>query len=328
MKGTILLTGGTGFVGSHLAEEMMRSGWRVRALVRRPDRERWLHNVDAEIAKGDVEDPLSLPQALKGVDVVLHCAALTKANKRREYMRANAEGTHALLEASVQAGVRRFVYCSSQAAAGLGTAKRAQLEEDPPEPLTDYGASKLEGERAVQEAGPLLEWVIVRPAAVFGPRDTQFLPVFRMISKLHRYPNFGREERLYSWVYVRDLVAALRTVAETQEGLGEVYFVANAQPVTWREISLAVASLKGIRVRPFPSVPLPILKGVARLCEWAAQLQGKAALFNRQKLSEISASGWVVSSEKIFRKLGFRCQVALPEAVAETLGWYEQQGWL
>jgi dihydroflavonol-4-reductase len=275
-----------------------------------------LAGIDAEIAKGDVEAPSSLPQTLKGVDLVIHCAGLTKANTRREYMSANADGTRALVQASIESGVRRFVFCSSQAAAGPATDKRPRVEEDPPEPLTDYGASKLEGEKAVREADGHLEWVVLRPPAIFGPRDSQFLPIFRAVTKLRRYPAFAGEERLYSWIYVRDFVAALRTVAEAEKGLGETYFVGSERPTTWRKVSQVTASVRGIEIRPFPTVPLPVLNAAARLCEWAAQLQGKAALFNRQKLAEI------------FRALGFRCQVTLEDAVTETVRWYEEQGLL
>jgi len=327
MKGIALITGGTGFIGSHLAEEMAHAGWRVRALVRRPDKLRWLQGFDAKIAMGDIEDPPSLPAALQGVELVLHCAGLTKANSRGEYMRANAEGTRALVDASTRAGVRRFVYCSSQAAAGPGTAAHPRTEEDAPEPVTDYGASKLAGERIVQDS-PHLEWLIVRPPAVFGPRDEQFLALFRMIKKYRRYPAFGGDERLYSWIFVRDLVTALRVAAETENGLRDTYFVSNEQPVTWEEVSLAIASLRNSRIRPLPTIPSPILYGIAMLCEGVARVRGRAALFSRQKLAEITAPGWVVNSEKISRMLGFRCRIELKEALRETLDWYEGQDWL
>ncbi|MBM3325290.1 MAG: NAD-dependent epimerase/dehydratase family protein [Calditrichaeota bacterium] len=328
MSRMTLLTGGTGFVGSHLAEEMTRAGWRVRALVRRPEKPRWLRDMDVEITKGDVEEPSSLQPALKGVELVLHCAGLTKANRRSEYMKANAQGTQALVEASVRVGVRRFVYCSSQAAAGPATNARPRVEEDVPEPITDYGVSKLEGERAVRNCGGQIEWMILRPPAVFGPRDEQFLPLFRMIKKYRRYPSFGHEERAYSWIFVRDLVSALRLAAETETGLNETYFVADGTPVSWRKISEIAAALYGSRVRPLPGLSLPVLQVIALLSEGVARLQGKAALFNRQKFHEILAAGWVVSSQKIQQRLGFRCRIPLADAVRETAHWYEEQGWL
>jgi nucleoside-diphosphate-sugar epimerase len=327
MKGIALVTGGTGFIGSHLAEEMAQAGWRVRTIVRNPNRLRWLQGLDVEVVKGDIDEPSSLPAALTGVELVIHCAGLTKANSRNEYFRVNAEGTRALLDASTRAGVHRFVYCSSQAAAGPGTATQPRTEDDPPEPLTDYGASKLAGERMVQESTPL-EWIILRPPAVFGPRDDNFLPLFRMITKYRRYPAFGKEERLYSWIFVRDLVTALRITAETEKGLREIYFAASEKPVAWKEIALAIASVKNIRARPLPAFPLPVLNGIALLCEGVARVRGRAALFSRQKLAEIMAPSWVVSSEKIYRNLGFRCQMEPMAAVRETLEWYEKQGWL
>ena len=328
MKGTALVTGGTGFVGSHLIEALAEAGWTVRALVRRPDKLRWLEGLPADVFEGDVQNPDSLPEALRGVDLVMHCAALTKALTRNEYMQANADGTRTLLQSSIQAGVRRFVYCSSQAAAGTGTLTQPRVEEDAPEPLTDYGASKLAGEIAVQEAANDMEWIILRPPAIFGPRDEQFFPLFRGIKKIHRYPVFGREERSYSWIYVRDLVSALHVAAETDVGLRQTYFVAHETPVTWREMSQIAGELLNINVRPLPSIPLSLLKGIALIIEMGARLRGKAALLNRQKLAEIAAPGWVVSSEKITRELGFHCQFNLREALLETLEWHDGQGWL
>ncbi len=328
MKGTALVTGGTGFVGSHLIEALSEAGWTVRALVRRPDKLRWLEGLPAEIIKGDVQNPDSLPEALRGVELVIHCAALTKANTRNEYMQANADGTRTLLYSSIQAGVRRFIYCSSQAAAGTGTLTQPRVEEDTPEPLTDYGVSKLAGEIEIQKEADNIEWIILRPPALFGPRDEQFFPLFRGIKKIHRYPVFGREERSYSWIYVRDLVSALRIAAETDIGLRQVYFVAHETPSTWQEMSQISGELLNISVRPLPSIPLTLLKGVALVCEMGARVRRKAALFNRQKLAEIAAPGWVVSSEKITRELGFHCQFNLRESLSETLEWYKEQGWL
>jgi nucleoside-diphosphate-sugar epimerase len=328
MRGTALVTGGTGFVGSHLVEALADAGWTVRALVRRPDTLRWLEGLPADIIEGDVQNPDSLPEALQGVELVIHCAALTKAITRNEYMQANADGTRTLLKSSIQAGVRRFVYCSSQAAAGTGTLTQPRVEEDAPEPLTDYGASKLAGEIAVQEATNDIEWIILRPPALFGPRDEQFISLFRGIKKIHRYPVFGREERSYSWLYVRDLVSALQVAAETSVGLRQIYFVAHEAPVTWQEMSQIAGEFLNIDVRPLPSIPLSLLKGVALICEMGARLRGKAALLNRQKLAEIAAPGWVVSSEKITRELGFRCKFNLRESLSETLEWYKEQGWL
>ena len=328
MKKTALVTGGTGFVGSHLIEALAEAGWTVRALVRRPDKLRWLKGLPAEIIKGDVQNPNSLPDALRGVELVIHCAALTKANTRNEYMQANADGTRTLLHSSIRAGVRRFIYCSSQAAAGTGTLAEPRVEEDTPEPLTDYGASKLVGEIEIQKAADQIEWIILRPPAIFGPRDEQFLPLFRGIKRLYRYPVIGREERSYSWIYVRDLVSALRIASETSVGLRKIYFVAHETPSTWREMSQISGELLKINVRPLPSIPLWLLKGVALACEMGARIRGKAALFNRQKLAEIAAPGWVVNSEKLTRELGFRCRFNLREALAETVEWYQEQGWL
>jgi dihydroflavonol-4-reductase len=327
MRKIALLTGGTGFIGSHLAEEMIRAGWHVRGLVRRPEKLRWLRGLDVEIVKGDVEDPSSLPSALEDVEVVLHCAGLTKARSRREYMKANAEGAEALVKASVQARVRRFVYCSSQAAAGPSTPDQPRTEEDLPKPLTDYGLSKLAGEEAVRACTGQIEWIIVRPPVVFGPRDEQFLSLFRMVKRTKLFPTFGRDERYYSWIYVRDLVSALRLASEIEAGVGEVYFIADKTPVTWREVSQLAASHWNTRAHAL-SLPLIALRTVALFSEGMEFLRGKAALFNRQKLSEIIAPGWVVSSEKIHRVLGFQCATPLKNAVHESIDWYEKQGWL
>jgi nucleoside-diphosphate-sugar epimerase len=177
-----LVTGGQGFVGSHLCERLVAQGHCVRVLARPSSDLRHLSGIEVEVVRADVTEPAGLPSAVAGCDVVFHVAGALKGLRERDFFRVNADGTRNLVGAAVVAEPRlaRFVYVSSLAAAGPSPGgSTPRTEEMPPEPLTWYGRSKLAGERAVRAVAGL-NWTIVRPAIVFGPREHDLLRYFRL----------------------------------------------------------------------------------------------------------------------------------------------------
>ena len=145
----VLVTGATGFIGSHLVEALLSRGFEVSCLVRDPSRASWISGMDVRLMPGDCTDPESLAGVTSGMDYVFHNAGVTKASGRETYYKVNADGTRNVLEAAARdaAGLKKLVYVSSQAAAGPSVMDRPRKEDDPPAPVTDYGLSKLEGER-------------------------------------------------------------------------------------------------------------------------------------------------------------------------------------
>jgi nucleoside-diphosphate-sugar epimerase len=323
----VLITGGTGFVGSHAVETFLAGSWRVRALIRNPSRMTWLAGLPIETAVGTLDNVESLRAAARDCDAVVHCAGLTKALHSEDLLRINGTAVGDFAASARQAGVRRFILCSSQAASGPSADGDPVIEEDEPRPLSAYGESKLQSERLLRENAGDMEWVVLRPPSVLGPRDEQFLALFRAVVRYGVYPQFGGGAQLYSFVSVHDLARALCTAAEAERGLNDVYFVANASALNWRELSVGIGEAAGRKARSLRlnKSALAIL-GVVN--EAFARWRGKPALLSRDKLAEIFAPGWVCSSEKIRRAWGFECQWTLEATIRDTLDAYRRANWL
>lgn len=211
-RGAALVTGASGFVGSHLVDALVEEGWRVRCLVRTTSRLRWLPRARVELAHGALNDPPALRAALEEARVIFHLAGLTSATSPARYAAVNVEGTRALVAAMRErAPGALLVHCSSLAAAGPSLDGRPLSESDPPRPIGPYGESKLAAERLVASSG--LDHVIVRPPAVYGPRDADILAVFRLAARGLALRLGPRGQRL-SLVHVRDLAHGLIDAAE------------------------------------------------------------------------------------------------------------------
>ena len=327
MKKRVLITGGTGFVGSHTVEEYLKAGWNVRALVRNPARLGWLAGLEIEVSPGTLTDTASLAKAVKGCDLIVHCAGLTKALTAREYDRINAEATRDLTRLAVQNGVRRLVLCSSQAAAGPSFPGKPSREEDDPRPVSIYGRSKLAGERELQQSASGMEWIVLRPPAIIGPRDEQFVPLFRGVVRNGLYPRFGTAKRMYSFASVHDVARALLVAGEAENGTNAVYFVANDAALDWAEAAAMIARFAGRTVRPLP-LPEALVRVIGSLADVYAALRRKPALLGSDKFREILAPGWICSAEKIRAAWGFECTWSCEQTLRETYESYRKSGWL
>src|SRR5690606_28533182 len=220
------VTGGTGFVGSHLVEELQRRGYdEIRALVRSDLK--WLDGLDVTPVRGDLFDAAALREGVRGVDAVFHVAGLTRAPTQDALDRANVTGTLNLLEAVREAApdVRRVLVTSSLAAVGP-SAERPLTEADPLRPITRYGRSKEAMEAAVQERFRDLPVTIVRPPVVYGPREADVFTIIKTADRQRIFPivGNGREPQL-SMVHVRDLVRGMADAAEAAGAAGETYFL-------------------------------------------------------------------------------------------------------
>ncbi|MBU0690952.1 NAD-dependent epimerase/dehydratase family protein [bacterium] len=321
----VLITGGTGFVGSHAVEAYLNAGWTVRAFIRDPNRLVWLSNLNIETAVGKLSDRDSLKRAAEACDTVVHCAGLTKALHKEEFFRVNGDAVRDFAEAAREQGVRRFILCSSQAAAGPSCSEQPRTEADEPAPVSVYGQSKLAGESVLQEAAGDMEWVILRPPAIIGPRDWQFLPLFKGIIKLGLYPKFGSGRQLYSFASVFDVVKAL-LMAGTYEGpVNQLYFVAHDEPVDWQIASQEIAGYVNRRVRNL-TLPAGLLDMIGTFNDAVASVSGKPALLSREKVKEILVSGWVCSNEKIKRDWKFECDYDLRKTLRITYDFYKSCG--
>ena len=322
-----LVTGGHGFVGSHVVELLLARGRRVRCLHRRSGTPALLAGLDVEAARGDGRDPAALAAALVDVDEIYHLAALTRSRTRREMLATNVDGTRRLLAAARRAGLPgRFCFCSSLAAAGPAWDGRPLGEGDPCRPITWYGESKLRAEEAVRAAAPDLAVTIVRPPAVYGPRDRDFLPVFRAAARGFQ-PILGTGRARTHFVYAADLARALVEAAGAEATRGAVYFATHPEILTTAAFGEHVARAVGRRTRVF-RVPAAALALVAGVGELAGQVTGSAPLLNRQRLKDLAAPAWLCSAAALVRDAPWRPRTDAAEGTRLTVAWLRAHGQL
>jgi dihydroflavonol-4-reductase len=324
----VLVTGSNGFIGSHAVEALLRKGCGVRCLVRKRSERTWLRGLDVEFHEGDLRDPASLEAAVSGMDWIFHLAGCTKASNREAFFAANAEGTGQLLSAAEKAGdrLRRFVYVSSIAAAGPDSGERPLNEDDPPRPVTWYGASKLEGERSAGSFRDRIPVTVIRPPVVFGPRDTDVLHFFRSV-KNGFIPAVGGRDSWAGFVYVEDLVLGLIAAADAEAAAGRTYYLATEGAMSWTEFGRVIGRRLGRKTVRVP-VPKPLLFGLLLFHEAAGRLRGRTGILNLQKYPEYSNRFWRCDASRAEREFGYRPAVPMAEAVDRTVRWYREAGWL
>ncbi len=328
------VTGGTGFIGSHLVAYLVNQGYHVTCLIRKTSNLRWLDHLlttkspQVELVTGDLHDSNVLVEHIRDVDLVFHLAGLTKAPDAATYDRVNAEGTKHLIEAclSAQTNLGRFVYCSSLAAVGPSCNTTPNTEDVTPQPLTNYGSSKLKGEMIVREYTDRLPITIIRPPAVYGPRDSDIFLFFQMINR-GVIPILGDADRLLSLVHVKDLVGGIYTAAVSECAIGETYFLTDGDIHTWRGIERVIADAlekRSIQVK----VPFFLLDFISIFTEAASKITRQTPTLNRQKVRDLKQRFWICDSTKAQKELGYRPTYPLQRGMQETADWYRANGWL
>jgi nucleoside-diphosphate-sugar epimerase len=316
----VLVTGASGFVGSHIARELAEAGREVLCGVRSMSDTRWIDKPATERVWFDLEDQRSIVKAVRGVQVIVHAAGLTRSGHASDYHRVNAEGTRRLAGAAAAAGVRRFVLISSLAARGPDISVRAGGDH----PVSDYGRSKLAAEASLREIDGAIEAVVLRPAAVYGPRDRDFLPLFKMAQAgLLMVP--GSAGSLQP-VYVDDVARAVLAAGENDVGFGP-FSVADERAYAWRDVVVGLEKAVGRRVRTV-RLPAAAFLLAGRATERAAKIRGRAAFFDERRARDLAVNTWTCEVSGTEKALGWRAEVRLFEGLQRTARWYLQEGWL
>lgn len=325
----ISVTGGTGFIGSHLVDRLLEQGHQVRTLVRKSSNLRWLDGKNVELVEGDIRHPDSLQAFLRDADMVYHIAGVVKARNRQGYIEGNVLATQHMLEAATRYAprLRRFLYVSSQTAAGPSQSlERPLREDDTPRPITTYGESKIAAEEAVRAMGNEFPWTIVRPPAMYGPRDTEIFIYFQTIARrLNSMIGFG-DKRL-SLLHSDDLVQGMILAAEADVSLGQTYFISSEEFYSWPQVGRITA---GIMQRRALTVRLPhgLVYTVAAVAQSIAAMQRRPATLNLEKARDITQRYWICDVRKAREELGYRQQVSIEDGIRSTVEWYRREGWL
>ena len=325
----VLLTGGSGFLGSFTAEQLAADGHVVRALVRPRSDKRVLEKLPrVEFAAGAIEDPASLVSAVEGVDAIVHVAGIVKARRPEDFFQVNAQGTRNLLEAAVQKGVGRFVYVSSLAAVGPSADGSPVRDDAEPRPVTQYGRSKLEAERAVLAVKDKLHVTVLRPPLIYGPRDRETLAFFTSVRN-GVLPMTGDGKNTLSVVYVADCAAAIaRALAAWGATSGRTYFVEDGAVYVWRDALAEIESALGRRAFVRFGMPLGVVKVAAAATQFWGKVTNTAQMLTLDKVNELTQPHWVCSGAGARRDLGWEPRVQWASGVKEAVKWYRAQGWL
>jgi nucleoside-diphosphate-sugar epimerase len=319
-----LVTGATGFVGSHLVEALRRRGDEVTALARSPAKAAALTPLGVRVVAGDLHDRAALRRALEGQEIVYHVAGVVAARSEADFLAANRDGTRNVFEAAAAAGAPRVVFVSSMAAAGPTIRGRPLRGDELPRPVTAYGRSKLAAEQVVT-ASPV-PWSIVRPPMVYGPRDQEVLKVFRL-ARLGIAPVLGDGTQELSAVHGGDLADALIAVATSPAAERRTYYACHPEVFTGAEMARAVGQAMG-KSPAVIRVPATIGRGVLMLTEAAARLAGQTTILTADKANEFFQPAWTGDPGPLTRDTGWQAAHDLRTGLRETYEWYRTAGWL
>ncbi len=325
----VLVTGASGFLGSHIAEQLVREGHDVRLLLRRTSRRDFVKTFPHQVALGDVTDAGSLLAAVSGVDAIVHAAGLIKARSEEDFLAVNAGGTANLLATGEAEGpgLKRFIYISSLAAHGPSEDGLPRPLDAPPRPVSAYGRSKLLGEELVRASPVAPRAVIFRPPVIYGPRDSALAPFFRLARWRIAPLLMGGHNRI-SVIHVDDASRAIvETVAAEAAVAGKTYAFDDGSASTWVELLSAVEQAVGRRALRI-SCPLWSFQAAALAGEVFGALTRRAVSLTRDKVREMAQPHWVCSHEALQADVGWSPRVRLVEGVRLTAEWYRQHGWI
>lgn len=324
----VLVTGGSGFIGSHLIEKLLFQGHTVTCLAKDKMNMEAVSDQRLKIILCDLGNDSGLRDILQETDYVYHLAGLTRARNAREYYEGNFKMTERMIGLCNQYGphIKRFIHVSSLAAAGPALNGNPVSEKDPCHPVSHYGRSKMQAEQAVLKADCRFPVTIIRPSAVYGPRDRDLFKYYQLImSRLH--PIIGFKPKKLNLIHVDDLVRGICAAGESEQTVDEIIHLGSSKAYTNEEIGDAIAAAvqrKPLRVH----LPHSLVYAVGAIAELFGKLTRQQIFFNLQKVNEAVQDSWDCSIEKAGRLFGFQPEISLEDGIEATYHWYVSNHWL
>jgi nucleoside-diphosphate-sugar epimerase len=322
----VAITGGSGFIGSHLVERLVSEGHNVKALVRKSSDTKLLETLGVKLVYGNVTKQASVERLVKDADVVYHIAGKVYMGSKHEFWNTNVRGTENMLAACLGRSINRFVYTSSIGVMGS--------IRDPPadetyvyNPRSPYDKSKCEAEKTAlwyfrEKDVPV---TIVRPTVVYGPRNMYLLRLYDWIQR-RDFPLIGSMDNLMHPCYIENCIKGIMLAGEKPKATGEIYIIGDEKPVSWRVYVNAIAEALGVNP-PSRHVPVWVIKTVAGLSELKSWMFGSAPFLTRYWVEEITKN-FAYSITKAKNKLSYNPKISLKEGISRTIDWYRQNGFL
>lgn len=323
-----VVTGTSGFVGSHLIDFLLEKNYKVRCIVRKTSNLRWLDGKDVELHICELTDKDGLRKIFDGADYIYHVAGVVKSKKPEGYFAGNVDTTRALLDVAVEfkENIKRFLIVSSQTSSGPSSFGEPISEDSPCKPITTYGKSKLAQEDLAKTYMNKLPVTICKVAAVYGERDTEIFIFFRTFSK-GLMTTIGLNDKQVSLLHVLDVVRGLYMAATSEKAVGQTYFITSEKYYTWKEVgdvTSKVMNKKPLTVK----VPHFVVYFIAAIAQFFSIFSNKAATLNIEKGKDITRTAWISDYKKAYNDLGFKQEISLEEGIKRTVDWYKKMKWL
>ena len=321
----IAITGGTGFIGTHMIEQLLADGHSVSCLVL--PRQKYTAISNVTYFEGDIMNPASLEEFLQGTQTIVHLAGLTRAKTEQEFIAINTDGTASLMDAAKKysPNFSHIIAMSSLAAIGPSNDDCGLCEEEPFKPISSYGRSKAKLEEYLQNQNLNVHWTAIRAPGVYGPYDRDFLQYFKLVNKRVRLV-IGKRN-VMSLVYVKNLVSAIAACIDNPAAYNQAFFISDDGCYDWDDIGKMIEASLGKRSLRIP-IPFWAVRTTSMVSEWLKPIMRNPPLITKDKLAEMSQSYWVVSCKKANELLGYRPTYSTSDAFRETGTWYRSHGWL
>ncbi|MGD8539852.1 MAG: NAD-dependent epimerase/dehydratase family protein [Candidatus Aminicenantes bacterium] len=320
---TALVTGATGFIGSHLVEALVAQNRKVTCLVRPKSQTGSLENLPVHIIRGSVEDKDFLSEAVGGQDYIFHLAARIRSARREVYDRANVTFTQNIAQACLQKNpdLKRFMYVSSIAAAGPSAPGEIQDETWTPAPTSEYGRTKLKGEEAITKIWERVNATIIRPPNVYGPRQQETELLIKLIEK-RIVPVLKHNQKTTTIIYVKDLIRGMLEALESPKTNRQVYYLTDEAPHSWKEVILTIKKhVLGT------SLYIPLHENIIYSAAWLTDILKSLHLvrsyFGRRAWKAMVETSWLFSSRKATRDFTFKPEYSLDQGIRETVAYYK-----
>ncbi|MGB0911013.1 MAG: NAD-dependent epimerase/dehydratase family protein [Nitrospirales bacterium] len=326
--GTILVTGGNGYLGSMLVARLIQNGQVVRVLARAAKTGERSVPTSPEVVYGDIRDPEAVDAAVKDAEVVIHLVSNFRkgGSDKDDAYAVNVEGTKNVLNAARKYDVQRFIHCSTIGVHG-DVQEIPANEQTPFNPTDLYQETKLIAEQAVwkfyEETN--LPITVIRPISLFGPGDLRMLKLFRMIKK-GQFIMVGKGEALFQPAFIDDVVDGFLLCLEKKQAVGQAFIIGGEQYVPLKELVSLIAHELDVNV-PHRHIPLKPALWAASLCEKICVPFGIEPPLHRRRMSFFQ-NNRAFSVEKAKTILGYKPKTSLRKAIRQTIDWYEANNWM
>lgn len=333
----VLVTGGTGFIGSHLVEALLKQGRYVRVLALPKafapielDNLALIKKKGAEIVYGDLRDIESLKPAVKSIESVFHLGGISRPMRilKKEYYDNGVIGTRNIVEISRDNNIKKFVHVSSVSVLGVSPDGHPLKEDDFQYEDSDYGLCKREGEKIALEHywRFKLPVVVIRPSLVYGPRCVVRLIMFKLV-KWKLFPLFNEGRAKMEFAYVDNIIQSLLLAEKNDDVIGEVFNITDGQSYPIRTVLNTIAKELGVPL-PFINTPVLIGKLAGHISEFVSALIGIYPPFSSMAVDWMSKDINVYDCSKAKKLLGYRPQISLELGIRRTVEWYQERGLL